>query len=335
MRAVHDVTPLPGDGVVSGLSRVVVCVDDTDDLTKETSTGAVAEAIATEARELGGHLRFDITRHQLLIAEGVPYTSHNSAMAFDVMMDAGAVPALKRCAVETIAQMRAESSDPGLCIAVVPQEGARTSDLAEAEPSPVFEQIQRLVAFGWRAKAEICTKRQAYDLAASIPWVDLGEYGGDGAGVVGALAGVGLRLSGADGRFRGKWNLAALCDAEVLSVSEVQKLLAARLRGPVRIVDASGSLAATGELCQLSSGAKPVLADDVFTVVCERRDGMLYPCAKTELEGIGNGDGGFSCVCEEFEWDNDAEECEDARVSCRNCLNRRWVAHGFECVKGN
>lgn len=108
----------------------------------------------------------------------------------------------------------------------------------------------------------------------------------------------------------------------------------ARLRGSVSIVDTSGCLVAAGELCQLGSEVKPVFADDAFTVVCEWREGVLCPCAKAELDGIGDSDEGFSCVCDQFEWDNDNEECEGVRASCRNCLSRRWVAYGFECVKG-
>ena len=34
--------------------------------------------------------------------------------------------------------------------------------------------------------------------------IHLSEHGGKGIGVIGALAGVGLRMSGNDGRFRGK-----------------------------------------------------------------------------------------------------------------------------------
>ena len=42
----------------------------------------------------------------------------------------------------------------------------------------------------------------AYDLAEKLG-VHLSEHGGTGQGVVGALAGIGLRISGKDGRMKG------------------------------------------------------------------------------------------------------------------------------------
>ena len=65
------------------MAHVVVCVDDTDDVTKSTSTGKVAGTIAGACEALGGRLRLGTTRHQLLLSPDVPYTSHNSSMCFE------------------------------------------------------------------------------------------------------------------------------------------------------------------------------------------------------------------------------------------------------------
>ncbi len=48
----------------------------------------------------------------------------------------------------------------------------------------------------------LLTKQEAYMLA-NTTGVHLSENGGTGDGIVGALAGTGLRLDGNDGRFRG------------------------------------------------------------------------------------------------------------------------------------
>jgi hypothetical protein len=91
------------------------------------------------------------------------------------------------------AQLRALSvpeSDPGLCVAVT-----------ERLRAP-----QELIAFGRKAKKHILSKIEAYALAESLS-VHLSEQGGTGQGVIGALAGAGLRLSGNDGRFSGKIRL--------------------------------------------------------------------------------------------------------------------------------
>jgi hypothetical protein len=61
---------------------------------------------------------------------------------------------------------------------------------------------EALVAFGRQAKQEVLTKQQAYELARRLG-VHLSEHGGTGQGVVGALAGVGLRMTGNDGRVKG------------------------------------------------------------------------------------------------------------------------------------
>jgi hypothetical protein len=59
------------------------------------------------------------------------------------------------------------------------------------------------MAFGYKAKTTVISKDEAYETAA-IHGIHLSEHGGTGQGVIGALAGAGLRLSGNDGRFKGK-----------------------------------------------------------------------------------------------------------------------------------
>jgi hypothetical protein len=106
---------------------------------------------------------------------------------------------------QTFLETRTEKgSDPGLCV-------AQLSDSLDGES---------LEAFGKAAKSRVLTKSDAYSLAARTG-VHLTEHGGTGQGVVGALAGIGLRLSGNDGRYRGWYHLgrpgdiisvAALCE---------------------------------------------------------------------------------------------------------------------------
>jgi hypothetical protein len=84
----------------------------------------------------------------------------------------------------------APGSDPGLCI--VPELGSKDRDT--------------LISFGLRAKKEVLTKEMAYGLASDLG-VHLSEHGGTGGGVIGALAGIGLRMWGNDGRFRGWYHL--------------------------------------------------------------------------------------------------------------------------------
>ena len=183
-------------------ATMAFCVDDTDDLTGDTSTGYVAERITEVVGELGGNVQLGITRHQLLLAEGVPYTSHNSAMAVVALVPRDAIAACYQRAVALVESMSVPGSDPGLCAAVLPEQLSPADEAA----------LARLEAFGARAQTEVCTKEEAYALAATVPWLRLSEHGGTGQGVIGALAGCGLRLGGADGRFRGKWDLERILD---------------------------------------------------------------------------------------------------------------------------
>jgi hypothetical protein len=184
---------------------VLISVDDTDDLTKATSTGHIAELIVDEAAAMGGRMVLGITRHQLLLDERVPYTSHNSCMVACVEMPQGSAEELRCRAVEIIGTHSAADADPGLCIAKLPSGASLEGD------------FDVLVGFGWAATREYCSKERAYEVASLLPWVTLSEHGGDGQGVVGALAGIGLRLSGNNGRFRGALDLSAVGDEGVLT----------------------------------------------------------------------------------------------------------------------
>lgn len=308
------------------MQRVILTVDDTDDTTKATSTGEIAGLIADEVPALGGAIVLGITRHQLLIAEGVPYTSHNSAMSFEALLPDGATGKLRECAIRIIVENRAETSDPGLCVAVLP----------ESWDDEGREQLSRVVDFGWRAKEELCSIRGAYELAAAVPWLTLSEHGGNGDGVVGALAGVGLRLDGNDGRFRGKWDLQRICgfgeDVTQASVEDVVECLAAGLGGDVQVLGVHGEELAPDTPFALGKDVKPLLKGGKLTIVCEMADGVACPCKKDDLGEIGNVRGSWRQICASFTWDNDLEECVDAQPSCKNCLYRRWVAGGFSCV---
>lgn len=158
----------------------LLSIDDTDSLDSR-GTGRLARAIAdTLARDY--HVQ-GVTRHQLFVHESIPYTSHNScavihvgpcepdqeerifALARDVMMD------------DFI-----EGSDPGIAIA-----NKRTVTPA-------------VVTFGQDAKRIVLTQEKARKLARNCS-IRLEGLGGTEDGVIGAMAGLGLAITGYDGRF--------------------------------------------------------------------------------------------------------------------------------------
>ncbi|MCH4888582.1 DNA-binding protein [Acidaminobacter sp. JC074] len=160
-----------------------ICIDDTDDLDSK-GTGEIAEEIAglLEDNDLGKASA--ISRHQLYVHEDIPYTSHNSSMCFEFKLK-GDYNKLVSLASDYLKAESSPLSDPGLCIYTFK------------------DKHDPLIDFGRSAKVKVLTKKMAYDFAKENN-IYLNEFGGTGDGVIGALAGVGLRLTGNDGRFKGK-----------------------------------------------------------------------------------------------------------------------------------
>ena len=181
--------------------RILIAIDDTDNPVSR-GTGKIASLIADAVQQNGWGTSGFVTRHQLLVHPDIPFTSHNSTMCFPVEMKEGCLERLIAFASGFLERECAEGSDPGLCVAVPDQ----VSVAAE------------LVAFGRRAKEEVIAKKEALDLAKRLG-VHLSEHGGTGHGVIGALAGAGLRLWGNDGRMRGR--LASVHPGQILRVRDL------------------------------------------------------------------------------------------------------------------
>jgi hypothetical protein len=171
--------------------KVLLSIDDTDAMKVEgvevRGTGELADMIRQIVEERGWGICEPITRHQLLVHPDIPYTSHNSAMCFIADIAADCLEDLIAFSSDFLVKESAAEADPGLCVAVVDR----------------LSHPGWLISFGYMAKNYVLTKQEAYDLAETMG-IHLSEHGGTGQGVIGALAGAGLRLSGNDGRFRGK-----------------------------------------------------------------------------------------------------------------------------------
>lgn len=176
------------------MNAYYISFDDTDNL-ESPGTGHV---LSDFLKGLPCESSF-ISRHQLFVNKDVPYTSHNSAMCA-IVKGQIAYQELVDQASAYLEKTLAPGADPGLCV-------------AEADSISAPEE---LVKWGYRAKKEVLTKAEAYELAQTCG-VHLSEHGGTGQGVVGALAAVGLRLTGQDGRVKGK----GAVQGDVLTVREL------------------------------------------------------------------------------------------------------------------
>jgi hypothetical protein len=154
-------------------------VDDTDTL-GSPGTGRVVRGLARHLEALGLGESLGVSRHQLLVDERIRYTSHNSSKCIAFGIQGVVADFYQPC----LAYMRGciqMGADPGLCV-------------ADAE-----NVNQAILDFGQRAVCEILSKDEALKVAERNS-IFLQEVGGDGSGVIGALAAVGLRASGNDGR---------------------------------------------------------------------------------------------------------------------------------------
>jgi tRNA(Ile2) C34 agmatinyltransferase TiaS len=162
---------------------IYIGMDDTDNA-ESRGTGALARNVAAELS--GEYKVLGVIRQQLLRDPRVPCTKNNSSKALlleplaRVNGDGSDLDALAARVRDLMLGDFQPGSDPGLCI---------TRDV----PAEVLE-------FGLRAQRELLTKAEAEEVAARHG-IYLEELGGDGMGIIGALAAVGLTASGDAGRY--------------------------------------------------------------------------------------------------------------------------------------
>ncbi len=176
----------------------LVCIDDTD-MPGTRGTGWLVEKLCGILKQRGLADTSAISRHQLFVHDDIPYTSHNSSMCFELTLKQGIIRPIIELIADFLETWSEKGSDPGLCVTEITEDLDRKS----------------LIEFGENAKIKIFSKEAAYALSLKTG-VHLSEHGGTGQGVVGAMAGIGLRLSGNDGRYRGWYHLGQ--PGEIVSV---------------------------------------------------------------------------------------------------------------------
>ena len=159
---------------------ILIGIDDTDVL-GSSGTGHMARDMVDHLFQLGLGESTGVTRHQLLVDDRIPYTSHNSSLCIGFRSSVPADELQEPCIDFLEANFR-DGSDPGLCIC--------SADAVDA----------RVEGFGRDAQTEVLQKQEAIELAHECD-VFLVELGGTGGGIIGALAAVGLRAYGQSGRY--------------------------------------------------------------------------------------------------------------------------------------
>ena len=245
--------------------KILIAIDDTDNL-ETPGTGHLASALSDLIEKNGLGKGSPVTRHQLYVHPDIPYTSHNSSMCFEAEIDSEKHDHVISFCQDFLIKESAPGSDPGLCIVDI--DALREKDT--------------LIEYGRKAKEIILNKEIAYDLASSLN-IHLSEHGGTGDGIIGALAGTGLRLSGNDGRLKGHFLVGDINDT--LMVRELLKKTGADI---VKTED--GYALHDDDIIRIGKKVKAVYLDHkavllVFPVENNGNKGKLWEtCSKEQLK---------------------------------------------------
>jgi len=159
--------------------RYLLGIDDTDTL-ETRGTGFHARQLAARVEEEKLGVVHGITRHQNYVHPDIPYTSQNSSAC--LLVESAKAESLRTFCRNFLLEIAPDGSDIGICM------------VKEVEVHA------ELVSWGQRAKREVLTKTEAREIAAKHA-VYLEGLNGTHDGIIGALAAVGLRKYGDDGRF--------------------------------------------------------------------------------------------------------------------------------------
>lgn len=224
----------------------LVGIDDTDTL-ETRGTGFHARQMAAEIEAKGIGKVLGISRHQNFVHPDIKYTSHNSSACLRI--EAEDEKKIRELCRDFLLRIAPEGSDVGLCV---------VSENKVSEP---------LVKWGLDAKSRILFQEDALKLAYEEQ-IYLEGLTGTHLGVIGALAAVGLRKFGNDGRFiwlRGKKELREI-EAGVYPVDLLKQDF-----GIEQIVDTEGNYQEENEPVQVHDWFRPILKDNKVTLIVEKQ----------------------------------------------------------------
>ncbi|MGE5375490.1 MAG: hypothetical protein ACM3XO_10580 [Bacteroidota bacterium] len=239
--------------------KLLIGIDDTDNQ-ESRGTGYCARQLANWLNENSLAIPGGITRHQLLVDSRIPYTSHNSSACLAV--ETGSILPVWNACCEFLLRASVPGSDVGLCL---------------AQPEAISETIME---FGRRAKREVLAAGEAEQMAVDFR-IRLAGLTGTGGGIIGALAGVGLRQSGADGRFlwlpglrelKGEYPVSQICAEAHID----------------RVCTIGGMDLAPETLVDVGEWVRPILRDGQATLYVEQQNQGWYGLSKDRIKDISD-----------------------------------------------
>lgn len=225
--------------------RLLIGIDDTDNKdSRGTGYNARQLAAAIEAESLGKVS--GISRHQLLVHPDIPYTSQNSSAC--LVVNSVHFQDLKEYCRSFMLEVGAIGSDVGLCI-------------ADMDNIP-----DEIINWGTDAKTIVLKKEDAIGKAEKH-MIYLEGLTGTKDGMIGALAAVGLRAGGNDGRFIWLSADKNLRDIEH-GQSTVKEIITEAGVDSVQSID--GEVIHEEERVNLNGWARPVLQDNQSVLYIEK-----------------------------------------------------------------
>jgi hypothetical protein len=197
--------------------RFLIGLDDTDN-PRTSSTGDLARRLGFFLEQSGLGKLESVTRHQLLLSSQVPCTSDNSAICVTFEADASRRSEIEMTCRSFILREYSSGANAGFALASWAQITAEVYTWARTVKTYVIE------------------RQEALQMARSARISTTGLTG-SGKGVIGALAAIGLRFRGDDGRFIWVPNIHMLhpgiyTSAEIMGIAPFDRIENLRGRAP-------------------------------------------------------------------------------------------------------
>jgi len=240
--------------------RVFVAIDDTDN-EESIGTGRLARMLVEQLEKERFVTSGSVTRHQLLVHPDIPYTSHNSCACIEAVTTNGGMKEIADRTTSFLLEHFHEGANPGLCI---------------VERAAVAEELQ---TFGFRAQQHVLKLGDARNTAQRtriFTWCQ----GDTGQGCIGAMAGVGLRSTGSDGRFIGLEGI-----REIKGIVSVGEILSQSL--VCRVESVSGEVLAKHEFVDTKDWVRPSLRNHEPVLIVKQNGAFWEPAEKRKREKAG------------------------------------------------
>ncbi len=289
--------------------KIIIGIDDTDNAYSK-GTGSIATEMTEIIESKGWGTCDTVTRHQLYLHPDIAYTSHNSSMIFTANVNPDIYEELKETLTSYLEKESAEGSDPAICIGEISKIKCK----------------EELIEFGYSAKRQVRTKEEAYNLADKCN-LYLREVGGEGIGVIGAIAGVALRYEGNDGEVKG--GIEQYTKGDLVPVSDFLKE-----KNITKVCSKDLKEVPKDTVVKVKWKVKPIISEGLPILLVDKDEkGQWTTLNKDGIREFGEVRTS-TAPCDEFEKDVVEELIEHIDNSCFNCRYRRWTDKAFTCMKG-